>query len=164
MLDANHIRHLKVLGKICYLYDTAGSQQSTMELGLSRLADQVAAGDAPSLPGVLTIANFLNAYDSAISAGQEAQQTVCMNMATAYLISEDFRNDLVDNTPETPGSVASVLDAWALELTNDSKTLTTESSTGFVNFFENVLEATEDFPEAGSPTYADSTYVVAAIV
>jgi hypothetical protein len=50
------------------------------------------------------------------------------------------------------------------DMVTNSKTLTTQASTGLVNFFESVWSPAGTFPQSGSPSYADSTYVVVTIV
>jgi hypothetical protein len=162
--DADYLRHLKPLGKFCYMYDTAGDQASVLDLGLARTVDQVGTGEIESLPGVLITSRYVDQINSAILAGPTALQSVITSLAAAYLTDADFRGDLEDNTPDNPNDVVSVLNAFALELTGDGKKLDVEDTVGFVNFFHNVLGATEVFPTDVSPTYADATYVVAAIV
>jgi hypothetical protein len=163
MQTGNYARHLKVLGKICYLYDTAASEVTALELTTSRLFDQVATGESVSLPGVKLLAPFVSTISRAVDAGASTLKTIATNMASAYLTSADFRGDL-DTTPTSTSSPAAVLDALIADMTSDSKTFTTQASTGLVNFFVAVFAPGGTFPQSGSPTHADSTYVVQAIV
>ena len=164
MLDANYLRHLKVLGKWAKLFDVAAADVTTLDTLLSTTVDQYATGTTDSLPAILLFPTFTNRFSSAIGQGATALQQVAKDAAKAYLISADFREDFVTSTPATPSSVASVLTALAAEMTTDGKTFTTKTTTGFCLFFDSITETTTAFPQSGAPTYADSVYVVSTIV
>ena len=165
MLDANYIRHFKVIGKLCKMFDEAVSEETAQTLRLARLEDQTATGESASLPGVEVINAHYNALKAAITSGPTAMQSATVAAATSYFTGSDFRGDLVTETPTNPSSVNAVLTAFAAEMVDDPKTLTTESTTGLINFFDVI--AAEELTwndESADPDYPDSTYVVDAIV
>jgi len=164
MLDANYIRHFKVLGKLCKMYDEASTEVTAQTLRLARLEDQVATGASASLPGTEVINAHYNALKAAITQGPTAMKTATVAAATSYLIGSDFRDDFVTETPTSTSSANAVLTALAAEMVGDPKTLSTETTSGLVNFFDTIAGAELVWNDASSPDYPDSTYVVDAIV
>jgi hypothetical protein len=157
VINGNYTRHLKVLGKLAYLYQTAATDQGELETLASVIMDQIADGTSASWPAVQLLTPYSTTIGAAITSGAGALQTIASNMATAYCTSSDFLGDL-DNQPANQFVMADCLDALALEMADDSKTFTTVSATGLVAFF-NTFGPAESFPQSGSPTYADSAYV-----
>ena len=152
MLDANYLKHLKVLGKLCYIYDTASASVVTMETAVARFFDQVATGEAStSWPALQVFNPYTAQFASAVASGPTAIRQWAVQCAGYYLASTAFTADLV--TARTSNTVAASLVAWIADMDDDSKTLTTAN-----------WAPTGDFPQSESPTYADSTYVVATIV
>jgi hypothetical protein len=163
MLDANYQKHLKILGKLCQMWDSASASSTAEQLLAARFFDQVATGEAGSWVNLQLFAPYTGQIQSAILSGALAIKAMAEQLAGYYLVSAEFRGDLT-NTPTSPTSAQSVLEALIAEMTADSKTLTTAAATGLVNFFETVWAPSGSFPQSGSPSYADGTYVVVTIV
>lgn len=167
MLDANYVKHFKVLGKLCRLWDDASADESAMKLLIARTFDQVATGELPSYDPLLIVNSYTAALNSAVNNGAAALKTIAENVAATYLTSAVFRDDLT-TTPGSPGSAKSVLEALQTDMGAgvDNKTLTDVASTGFVNFFDTVWDPSGSWntePD-GTADYPDSTYVVITIV
>ena len=165
MTSGNYVRHFKVLGKLAKLFDIASAQTPDLNTLMARLYDQVATGETASLPGVLLLAQYVNSFQSAIARGPESLAALAKAMAEAYLISNDFVNDLT--TTPTSRTGAAVLTALQTEMAAglNNKTLTTLAATGLVNFF-NQFSPTSSWNTAAdaSADYKDSVYVVSTIV
>jgi len=166
MTDANYQRHLKVLGKLARLFDTAGADDTAMKALLATFVDQYATGGAASLPAIEVFPTFTARWAAAITAGAAALKKVAQDAATAYLRSDDFVNDMT--VAPSNNTVAAVLAALQTQMNaaNDNKKFTTKSSTGLVNFFDSLLAApgTWNTIADASADYKDSVYVVDAIV
>lgn len=163
MTDADYLERLKILGKLCYIYDTAAASVTTMETAIARFFDQVATGEAATSWAALQVFNPYTAqFASAVASGPTALKAWAVQCAGYYLASAAFTAGLV--TARASNTAAASLVAWIADMTDDSKTLTTAASTGLVHFFETNWSPTGDFPQSESPTYADGTYVVATIV
>ncbi len=164
MLNANYIRHLKPLGKLCYLYDIAGTGLAALKTLRATTYDQVADGTDASAPGVDVFAQYRSRYNNVISQGQQAQQDLALAIATSYMVSDDFIDDLT--TQPTSRTIANVIAALETEMAVgvDNKTLTTEAATGLVNFFDTLKGSEGTWNTSGSPDYPDSVYVVSAVV
>jgi hypothetical protein len=171
MISGNYAKHLKILGKLCYMWDTAvavlandADTLSDRQTEDAALYDQAATADPVDLASTELIASYVQSLSATRSAGSTARKALIETMTAAYLTSPYFYGDLVGNVPDAPSSAKSVLEALIEEMTDDTKTFTTASSTGLVHFFETVWSPTGTFPQSGSPTHADATYVVVAIV
>ncbi len=161
MDSANYVKHLKVLGKLCYIWDNSDPALTTQQTNISRLMDQTATGEAASLAATLLIGAFMPRLNDAITIGSTLR-TAIEDATATYLTNALFTDDLT--TDPTAGTAKAVLEAWITDFGLDSKTLTTATTDGLVHFFEAVWSPTGSFPQSGSPTYADGTYVVQAIV
>ncbi len=167
MTDANYQKHLKVLGKLCKLWDDAGSDEDTQKELIARMFDQAATGELPSYPALLILNPYTAALDRSIVSGVVAQQATAKSMAEAYLKSSTFTDDL---TTSVTGGVTgtTVLNALQTEMGagEDNKTLTTSAATGFVNFFDTNWSPTGSWNTEADATadYKDSVYVVSTIV
>ncbi len=166
MLDANYIRHFKTLGKFCKLFDIAGANESEVLTLMATTYDQIADGTPESSDGVDIASQYRSRYKSGISNGATAQQTLAKNMASAYLISDSFVDNLT--TQPTSRTAADVLAALQTEMGAgvDDKTLTTKAATGLVNFFDSMLAAPGTWNTEAGPTadYDDSVYVVTPVI
>ncbi len=162
MDNARYVAHLKIIGKLAYLYDVASASFSDLSDLRATTMDQAATGDAADLPGSDIIARYMPPYDTAINAGPAVLQSLAVTVATAYLRSSYFTSDL-DNTP-AGATVAAVITAFEADATSDAKTFTTLSATGLINFFDTVKGSATGLAGNGSPSYADATYVTGAIV
>jgi len=168
MTDANYIRHFKVLGKLAYLYDTAGSNATALQTLLAVFADQVADGTYLTVPAVKLFNNTITEWDAAIgTAGSlTTLRSMAVNAGRAYITNATFTAGLT--TTPASASVADVLAALQTEMGAgvDDKTLSTEAATGLVNFLDTLLgsEGTWNTAEDASADYKDSVYVVAALV
>ena len=164
MTGANFIRHFKVLGKLCKLYDDAAASESALETLLATTADQVATGTTAGATAVRIFARYYTQYENAIANGPEAMQALAISIATAYMTSDDFCNDLT--TTPASRSIANVIAALETEMGAgvSNKTLSTETTSGLVNFFDTLKGSEGTWNTAGSPDYPDSTYVVSAVV
>lgn len=177
MLDANYQKHFKVLGKICKLYDAAGADVTTVKTRIAAFLDQIATGAIGSYNTTLLLNPYTGTLNQAVSAGSAAMQALAITMAGAYLTDPgvNFKGDLLVGPAiaaiTNPSSPALVLEGLRLEMQStgggDNKKLTTEATTGFVNFFKNVLlsaaGAWNTIADA-SADYKDSVYVVDAVV
>lgn len=167
MLDADYQKHLKVLGKLCRIWDQGEADENASKLLISRLFDQVATGELPSYDAVQLVNAYTTTLDSGVTNGPTALKTAAENITAAYLTDALFRDDLT-TTPDNPSNAQSVLEALQTEMGagEDNKTLTDTASTGFVNFFDTVWSPTGSWnTEAdGTADYKDSVYVVDAIV
>ena len=167
MTPTNYDKHFKVLGKLCRIHDVGGGDISALQLLESRLFDQVATGESASLDAVLLMAGFANGLHSAVTATTQNVRSTVKTIAGAYLTAALFRNDLT-TVPSDPTSPASVLGALRTDMGAgvDNKKLTNETTSGFVNFFKNVMGAGGTWNTAAdaSADYKDSVYVVDAIV
>ena len=162
MTDPNYLKHLKILGKIVRMYDVGGFSLPTTQTLLARLMDQAATGESDTLSAVLLLSNQAGAINQALSVSQALRAKI-KEVAEIYFLDAFFRNDVV-TAISNPASLSVVLQAWQADFTANSKTLTTEAATGFVNFFKNVLSSGGSWPQSGSPSYPDATYVVDAVV
>jgi hypothetical protein len=170
MLDANYIRHFKVLGKLCKLYDDATADVEPQQELLAAFVDQYADGVVDSLAAIRIFPQFTDRWSNAIANGPVGLQTIAQQAAIAYFQDPNFQGDLT-TTPDS-NSITDILTALQTEMGAgvDDKTLSTKDDTGLVNFFDSILES------AGSPDgtwnteadatadYKDSVYVVAAVI
>lgn len=169
MLDANYIKHFKVLGKLARLYDdaAAASDVAALKTLAMRLFDQAATGESPSYDAVLVLSAFMSPLDLSINAVTNNVRATVKTMAAAYLVHSLFRADLT-TTPASANDAASVLAALRTDMSAgvDNKKLTTEAATGLVNFFKNVMAAGGSWNSIAdaSADYKDSVYVVTAVV
>ena len=164
MLAANYIRHFKVLGKLCKFYDEAATEETAQTLRLARTEDQVATGESVSLPGVEVLNAHYNALKASITAGPTAQKAAAIAAAKSYLKMSDFTNDLT-TTPDVI-TANGVLTALATDMgaAVDNKTLSTETTSGLINFFDTIAAEELTWNDASAPDYDDATYVVDEIV
>jgi hypothetical protein len=163
MLDAGYAKHFAAIGKLVYLWDTAGAQVATLETGAARFFDQIATGESASWPASKFFNPYTQSIADAIASGPVALQDRIKSLVGYYLTSPIFLADL-ETTPVNATQAKSVLEALIAEMADDSKTFTTAASTGFVHFFETLWSPAGSFGQSGTPTYADSTYCVATIV
>jgi hypothetical protein len=164
MTDANYQRFFKVLGKLAYLYDTATAENTALATLLATTADQVATGLSVDNPAVLMLAQNLGALSVALVNGPQAIQSQAIAIASAYLELPLFKAALT--TVPTANTAAAILIALATEMTSVSttKTLTTKSATGLVNFFDTIAGSSGSWNTAAPGDYPDATYCVSAIV
>jgi hypothetical protein len=170
MLDANYQRHLKVLGKLCKLYDDAGADVPEQNALLAAFVDQYADGLTDSLAAIRIFPTFTSQWLSAIQGGPVAFQSIAIQGATAYFIDPNFTNDLT--TVPASNSIVDVLTALQTEMSagHDNKKLTTKTTTGLVNLFDHILEnvgspdGTWNTAADASADYKDSVYVVAGVI
>jgi hypothetical protein len=163
MTDANYIRHLKVLGKYCKLYDNATADITAQNLLLSTTCDQVATGLSVDLPAVLLQAGISQQWSGNIVNGATALQSTAINAASQYLTLALFR----DSMTTVPASVtaAAVITAFVTELGETTTAwLSTETTSGLANFFDVISGAEQTWPGSGTNQYLDATYVVSTIV
>ena len=169
-------RHFCVLGKLCHLYDIASADESAMKLKTSKMWDQIADGAAGTYEVMDKLAPSQESLDAAILDTVEAAtkiKTVAVNLAAKYLTSDACAGSLEwgvgePQGPEDPNDPASVLICLKAVLDQAAATLTTESSTGLINFFESnwTIPAEPAWPQAAdeSATWKDSVYVVEDVV
>ena len=166
MTSGNYERHFKVLGKLAYMYDIAGSATSAENTVLATTADQIATGNPIDNPSVLLFSSFTNSIQSTINSGPTVLQNLAKQIAGLYVQQSLFTSGLT--TVPSGNSPAAILTALATEMTSvDSVTLTTLASTGLVNFFDAVMGSAGSWNTTGAgtpPTYADATYCVSAVV
>jgi hypothetical protein len=167
MMD--YARHFSVLGKLCKVYDDAAANEATQKLLVSRTLDQIANGTAEDLPVIMSLLPSLQALGNAVSAGEGTRQSLAIQAAMVYLTSSVFVGDFVFSPPAT-SAVLDVLTNFALELTNDAKTLGTKTTTGLVLFLDNIRIAaggtagTWSTESDSTADYRDAIYVVSTIV
>ena len=165
MTSGNYQRHFKVLGKLAYLYDIAGSATSSEATLLATNTDHISTSLPDDNPSVFLFSAFTNSIQSAINSGPTVLQNLAKQIAGLYVQQSLFTSGLT--TVPSGNSPLAILTALATEMTSvDSKTLTTLASTGLVNFFDAVMGSAGSWNTAadGSADYKDSVYVVSAIV
>lgn len=166
MTDANYIRHFKVLGKLAKLYDDAGANDTAMRTLLATFVDQYAEGTSASLSAINIFPTYTRQWANAIGSSPASLQAIAVAAAGAYLISADFTADLTTTPSAT--TPAAVLIALATDMGAgvDDKTLSTEATSGLVNFFDAVqgAEGTWNTEDDATADYKDSVYVVSAVV
>lgn len=160
MTNGDYARHLKFLGKLCYGFDNSAASISALTTLQATIMDQVADAALTSLPEVRLLCDYMGVWTSKLSSADGIRQTM-LDIATALLTSADFISGLT-TTPATH-DIQDVLDAWKADFTANSKTLTTAGSTGLINFLDQLGDVSA-WPSSGSPSYADGTYVVSAVV
>ena len=165
MTSANHLRFAKIVGKLAYMYDTAGASVATLQdiqYGMMEEFTNSTDRDA-NLPEVQILAASFAQITSAITNGPTALQAVIVALAKKIFTDDDFVGTLT--TVPANSSIGAVLTAWATEMTSvDNVTFTTLGSTGIVHFLNTVGSATFSWHTSGSPTYHDGTYAVASEV
>lgn len=162
MQDADYLRHLKALGKLVYGYDQAAANAATHRDIVAKTFDQVATGDADDNEALTIVAGQLSTWLSAIANGPAAIQALMKTLVEQYVRSTLFLDSFETGAPLASMTTAAILTLFAAEMTEDSKTFDTDGADGFANFFKTEYDVT--CPTAGSPTYADATYVVGTIV
>ena len=162
MTDANYQKHLKLLGKLCLLYDDANTQQGNTSTLLENFVDQYA--DGLKLASIKIFSTYQLQWLNALS-GNSALANIATAAAAAYLTDPTFTADLT-TVPVNPQSVTSVLAALQTEMSAgvDNKTLSTLGSTGLVHFFNSFLPSPGTWNTSGTPSYADGTFVVSAVI
>ena len=164
MTDANYILHFKTLGKYAYLYDTATADAAALNTALATTLDQVATGTTASADAEASFCASRGNLVGAIAAGATAIQAQAVTLGQNFVRTSQFIDTFATETPTTGSTVAVIMTALAAEMTTDVKTLTTESATGLINFFEACSGNSPTWSESGTPDYADGTYVVSAVV
>ena len=162
MTDGNYLILVKNVGKLAYIYDQAGSSQSAILTTLAAAWKQMALGTVASWQDILAYSTYASALNASLVNGN--LQAAIVNLAKQYLIDADVLSYFVHNPLAAGASVAQVVAALVSEMTTDSKTFTTDSSAGLVNFLEQVDAGASALPQSGSPTYADATYEVNTIL
>jgi hypothetical protein len=157
MQNADYTKHMKNLGKLIYGYDQGYDPTNVLAVNLARTADQWATGNVEDQDYVNVYSARVNGMTSKLYSYPEG----CLSEARAYLQTPAFKATLT-NIPAND-TVQAIIDAWVDDSVADSKTFTTKSTTGFINFMDQVYgselsESTFPFPESGSPTYPDGTY------
>lgn len=172
MTDANYQKHFKVIGKLTYLYDTAVTTLATLEGYVSALYDQIWTGAQASYEAGRLLSEYAQQMDRAINdqvSGTTLRQTMAQKMLKAYIKSSLFTGDL-ENTPSDASREKAICEAFQQDLVDNSKTMSTETTTGMVNFMDEACGPTGG-PSVGWNTeadatadYKDSVYVVEAQV
>lgn len=167
MIAADYIKHFKVLGKLCRMWDDAVAEADDQKQRIARLYDQAATGELPSYPTLLVLNPFTSTLDAAVKNGADAIKATAKSMTEAYLKATLFTDDLT-TSPIAPVTAKSVLEALQTEMSAgvDNVTLTTLAATGLVNFFDTNWSPTNTWNTLAdaSATYKDSVYVVDTIV
>lgn len=164
MDNARYVAHLKVLGKLCYLYDQAEASSTAMTTLRATTLDQASTGASADLPASDLIARYMPSWSGAITSGADSLRDLAVTIATNYMRDSYFRDDLTTAPDST--SIAHVIAAWETDAGAglDNKSFTTEGSSGLVNFFDVLKGSETTFQQSGSPSYADGTYVVSAVI
>lgn len=167
MTPTNYVRHFKVLGKICRLYDVGGPDVAALKLLISRVFDQIATGEVDSYDALLLLTPYMGQLNASLGEASTQVKFHAVQMAGKYLTSPNFYGDLT-TVPSNVALVTAVLTALRTDMSAavDNKRLSTESTSGLVNFFSNVLAAggTWNTVADASADYKDSVYVVDTIV
>ncbi|HEY3322074.1 MAG TPA: hypothetical protein VGP72_16525 [Planctomycetota bacterium] len=164
MTNGNWQKHLKNLGKFCFLNDNAAASVATLNQLRAATLDQLSDDLITSLPLVDSFTSQQNAaFAQAIDSGPTALQNVAKNSAINYLTNAAFIADLT-NKPANPVTAATAIAALVAEMTADVVTFTTKSGTGICNFLDMISGTTNAFPQASPGTYPDATYVVLTVL
>jgi len=164
MTDANYIRHLKVLGKYCKIYDDADADATAQGVLIATTSDQIATGLAIDTPAVAMHGPYISSLTAAVSSGPTALKALAVQLAGQYLSLNLFYTSLTTVPTSTTAVAALVALQTEMGAGVDNKTLTTEGSTGLVNFFDTILGSEGTWNTAGPGDYPDATYVVSAVV
>jgi hypothetical protein len=166
MLDANYIKHFKIIGKICKLFDVAAADETALKALRATTYDQVADGTDASAEAVDIFASYRSRYNNAIENGPTTTQRFAIALASDYLNSDDFYADLT--TKPTSRTATNVIAALETEMSAgvDDKTLTDLDTTGLVNFFNEIKGSlgTWNTEADGTADYKDSVYCVSAVI
>ena len=155
----------KVIGKLAYWYDIAGTNVTAGQQALAALMTQVTKPDAPTNnPTVLTFAAAAPGLNANITNGELAVQANILSAAINYLTGPQVYSYFVANIPAVGANAAAIITALIAEMTTDSKTFTTVSTTGIVHFLEAISAGASALPQSGGPTYADATYCVVTVL
>jgi hypothetical protein len=85
-----------------------------------------------------------------------------INEAGLYLTSSTVIARFVHSTPAA--NLPAVLASLAAEMATDVVTLTTDAGAGLVNLLKTIGGSAQTWPQSGSPTYADGTYVTNTVL
>ena len=165
MLDANYKNMFKVLGKMSYLYDSAGTDSTSQNTLGANVESQVSSQGNFTLDVVMQ--SFPVAMNNSISSGAAAQQTLAISQATNYLQSSIVSAYFTQTTVVQNSRAATVVTALQIEMSaaKDNVTLTNVGSTGLVNFLTQIQPSgLWNTAVDGSATYKDSVYSVLAVV
>jgi len=157
--NTNYDLLFKVIGKLAHIYDQTNAQQATTFTSTSYLLEQVADQSIWELDTIFASSTYN--MNSTVTSGNLS--TLAKTMATNYLLSKT----VYAYFSVAPGTtIQSVVLALQAGLIADSKTLTTVSSTGIVNFLLLLNPAATTIPQAASSTasYDDSVYCVDAVL
>ena len=169
MLNANYVRHLTILGKLCNLYDSAGTTIAELETLIENTVEQDAKDATGAWSNIRTQLPYVQQAQGAVNSGVVNLQAIAIQAALAYLVDANFYDDLT-TVPSPKGNAAASLAALQTDMSAgvDNKTLTTLASTGLVNFFNECLAAQGQgvgtWNTSNAPTYADGTYVVSTVL
>lgn len=164
MTNADYIRNFKLFGKLAKLYDDATADVATLETLQATTFDQIADGTTATLEAVGIFSGYYSRYSNGISSGAAALQSLAVSIGRAYIVTDEFVTGLT--TQPASRSALLCVAALATEMSAgvDNKTLTTESSTGLVNFFDALAGAEQTWNTSGSPDYPDGTFVVSPVI
>ena len=170
MTNDNYIRHLKVLGKLVFVYDEASAQVDEHRDYLAVTCDQIATGLAIDNDALTALAANLPSWNLAISSGPESLKVRMTTLLEAYIKTAMFCDTIVETTVNANQSATVILQALAVEMDTDTKTLTEQSylDHGLAAFFESEYASQTTwetpFPIDSPGSYPDETYVVGTIV
>lgn len=166
MTNGNYIRHFKVLGKLCKLYDDANANSTAEGELLATFADQYSDGTEASLAAISLFPAYTSQWASSINNGASNLANIAINAAAAYLVNATFTDDLT--TTPTTGTAAASLVALATDMGAgvDNKTLGTKTTSGLVNFFDAIAgeSGTWNTESDATADYRDAVYVVSTVV
>ncbi len=167
MTSGDYVKFLKLFGKLCKTYDVARADQAVHETLMGNSDDQFGSGGSANLPEIDVFNRTFQQWRNTQRSGVVAEQALMLSIATQLLALDDFYTALTTKPATRAPEI--VLAAWVTDMGLDSKTLLTLTTSGLVRFFNIVaghdgLANTLTIPTAGSPTYADATYVVSTVV
>lgn len=163
MLPDNYGKHFKLLGKIARIYDLSASGSTTLKAAVDMMVEQFAGSGATGWDPLKLACNSVDSFNLAFTVGSNAVEDACVALGRAYLLSDDFQDDLT-TSPADATSVAAVLTALQTDMGAgvDNKTLGTLATTGLVNFLNALGTGTGTWNTEADATadYRDAVYVV----
>ena len=166
-------KHFANLGKFARAYDvgatidTAALTQTTVNL-----FDQIATGAEGSIDALAALNGFGARLEAAIAETPGEYRETAVEAARAYLVSAFFTSSLT-SVPATPVTAKTVLEALQNEMNvvdagiqPSPPTLTDESSTGLVNFFNVNFAPSGTWPTvaSGGAFLDDTVYVTDTVL
>ena len=163
MTNDNWIRHLKVIGKLAFMHDTAGTNVTAENLAIATTADQIATALVIDNPTVELFGQNVASLLNAVTSGSSRIQEICVTLAAQYMALPLFTSSMT--TVSTSLSAADLVTALITEMgLTTTAWLTPTAATGIANFLNIVSGSVQTWPSSGTHQYEDSVYAISEVV